>query len=104
MYAGIDWSEWTVGENRPLTLDFVNDGLVDGENLASATWSCVAVIGTDASAATRLTGVAAQSGTKTSQQCTGFLVGVKYLLEAVVVTTLGNTFKLHSHITCKAAT
>ena len=101
MYVGNDYDQSEPGENEIYTLDFVRDMLA-GETLSGATWTCVAVSGTDASASTRISGSATVSGTQTSQRCTGFLDGVKYRLEATVTTSLSNTKKLWSHVSVKA--
>lgn len=100
MYVGKDYDPSDSGESEPYTLDFVND-LVAGETLASATWTCAVVAGVDASAASHVSGSASVSVTQTSQQFSGFVVGVKYRLQAVAITSAGSTKSLWSHVLCQ---
>jgi hypothetical protein len=101
MYVGRDFDPSDVGENEAYTLDFVND-LAPNEALASATWSCQAVTGSDPAAASHVSGAASVAGKTTSQRITGLLPGVKYRLQAVAATTFGNSVSLWSHVTCQS--
>jgi hypothetical protein len=97
MYVGSDFDPSDTAEDEIYTLDFVND-LVTGETIASASWSCAVITGTDPSPASRVSGSASKSGSQTSQRFNGFIPGVSYQLIATVVTSLGNTKKLWSHV------
>lgn len=97
MYIGRDFHPIDIGESAEFTIDFARD-LEDGDSILSAVWDCWAEIGTDADAATRLIGGASVDGTKTTQRVEGTLAGVKYGLQAVVITTLGNTVSLFSYV------
>ena len=99
MYIGRDFDPGDVGENDVYTFDFVNN-LNVGETLSSATWTCAAVTGADAAASTRLYGSASCSGTQTSQRVYSLLPGVRYRLQALATTSLGNTKSLWAHVTC----
>lgn len=99
MYAGRDFDPSDVGENEVYTFDFVND-LASNESLQSATWTCAAVLGVDASASSRISGLATAAGSLTSQRVTGLLPGVRYRLQALGVTNLSNTVSLYAHVNC----
>lgn len=99
MYAGRDFDPADPGENEIYTFDFVND-LASNEALQSAVWTCAAVAGVDANAASCVIGTASVLATKTSQRISGLLPGVRYLLQAKGVTNLGNTVSLYSHANC----
>lgn len=105
MYVGRDFDPTDATnlavENEVYTLDFKND-LVTGETISSAAWTCFVVTGTDPTPAARLSGAATVSGSMTSQRFTGFLPGVKYRLLAAVLTNLGNTKSLWSHVAARA--
>jgi hypothetical protein len=60
------------------------------------------VSGTDASASTRISGAATVSGKTTSQRVAGLVAGARYRLQAIAVTTFGNTVSNHSYVTCQA--
>lgn len=97
MYVGRDFHPNDVGESAEYSFDFARD-LEDGDSIVSAAWSCWAEEGTDASASSRLSGSASVSGTKTTQRVDGLLADVKYGLQAIVTTTLGNTVSLFSYV------
>lgn len=99
MYIGRDFFDSDVGEDEVYTLNFARD-IAHSETIVSATWSCVAVVGIDATASAHLFGACSFSGNRTSQRIKGLLAGVKYRLMATVVTSLGNTVSLWSHVQC----
>jgi hypothetical protein len=105
MYVGKDFDPADPSEtNEPYTFDFVND-VVAGETLVSAVWTCVVAPDSrvpDANPSSHIVGSSSVSGTKTSMTFASFLPGVKYLLKAVVATTLNSTPALHSHVLCSA--
>ena len=99
MFVGRDFDPSDVGEDEVYSFNFVND-LNASESLATAVWTCTAVTGVDASAATRVNGGATVSGQTTSQRITGLLPGVRYRLLATAVTLQSNTVSLWAHVTC----
>ena len=80
MYAGKDFNNADPGETDVYSLDFTND-LHEDETVVSAAWTCEAVVGTDASASSRLSGApvyadnAAGVQTITSHTVAGLLEG-----------------------------
>lgn len=101
MYCGRDFDPSDTGENEVYTIDFVND-LAPNEALMSAVWTCAVVSGIDTAAATRISGAASVALSKSSQRITGLLPGVKYRLQAVAMTTFGNSVSLWSHVICQS--
>jgi hypothetical protein len=90
-------------------LDFVND-LEHNEVLTSSVWEMVPVAGVDPHPSAHLEGpsivcvpLGSNARTATIQRVGGLLPGVTYLVRAVVITTLGNTRSLWSHIRGVAA-
>jgi hypothetical protein len=105
MYVGRDFPPADPAESRTYTFDFVND-LADGDAIVEATWSCTVAgdsDGTDADAADHVALPATYDGTKTMQQVSGLVAGVKYVLKATVGTVSGETVVLYSHVPCMAA-
>lgn len=98
-FTGSDFDPMDAGESGMLGFDFVND-LASGETISNATWTCEAVEGTDAQAATRLVGSPQNTGTLTKQRVAGLVAGVRYLLQATVTTSAGNTLSLWSRVLC----
>lgn len=103
MYAGRDFPPADPGEYEPYTFDFVRD-VAEGEIITGAAWTCSVAAdsqGTDDDPMSRLAFVAPDnSGTVTNQIVTNLLPGVKYVLQATVTTSLGNTLSLWSHVEC----
>ncbi|MBR1150083.1 hypothetical protein [Bradyrhizobium sp. JYMT SZCCT0428] len=102
MYVGRDFSPSDEGESEIYSLDFVRD-CAAGETIASAAWHCTVADDSevqDEDAASRVSGSSSNSGTVSSQRIAGLVDGVKYVLQAVVVTNQGNTKSLWSHVTC----
>ena len=101
MYVGKDFSPSDPGEEEPYTLNFRRD-VADGETVATAAWTCSVADGVDDAAAGHIVGSPTNSGTKTTQRVEGLAAGVKYVLQAVVTTSAGNTVSLWSHVICTA--
>jgi hypothetical protein len=102
MYAGKDFSPADQVESEIYSFDFVKD-CASGETIASATWTCQVADdseGTDGSASSRVSGSSSNDGTVTSQRIVGLRQGVKYVLQAVVVTNQSNTRSLWAHVEC----
>lgn len=103
MYVGRDFDPTDNGESERFTFDFVND-LQTGDVIETATWACEQAAKSaadDPNAASRISGAAVLDGTKTTQRVTGMLPGVVYVLTAKVVSLMGDTISLWSHIECK---
>jgi hypothetical protein len=85
----------------------VND-VTSGETISSvvgSAWNIAVTQGTDATPSSHLVGAAAivipdgaTSNIATTQRISGLLPGVVYSVQAVVVTSLGNTKSLWAHI------
>lgn len=104
MYVGREFLPSDPGESEDYTFDFVKD-LADGETIVGATWSCKVAEdseGEDADAADHVALPASYDGTRTTQHVSGLVAGVKYVLQAVVETSAGNTVSLWSHVECVA--
>ena len=94
-------------ESETYGLNFVND-ITSGETISSVVggaWNISVSQGTDSSASAHIIGAAAitapdgtTSNIATTQRISGLLPGVVYIVQAVVVTSLGNTKSLWSHI------
>ena len=104
MYAGRDFSPQERIENEVFGLDMVND-LEPGEELISSVWTIKVVSGEDLDPKDHLEGppkvVVPTGGTlKTCsiQRIANLLPGVTYRVQAVAITTQGNTKSLWSHI------
>lgn len=102
MYVGREFHPADPGESEDYTFDFVKD-LAEGETIVGATWTCSVADDSeeeDADAADHVAIPASYDGTRTTQHISGLVAGVKYLLQAVVETSAGNTVSLWSHVTC----
>ena len=101
MYVGRDFHPSDVGENEVYTFDFEND-LADGETIATATWICSVADDSEVEDADAQSHVSVvdplNTDTKTSQRIAGLVDGVKYVLQAIVTTSDGNTKSLWSHV------
>lgn len=103
MYVGKDFFPSDVGESEDYSFDFVKDLAAD-ETIVSSTWSCTVAEdseGTDADASDHVSVPATFDGTITTQHVSGLVAGVKYVLQAVVETSAGNTVSLWSHVLCR---
>ena len=102
MYVGADYSPGDNSESELYGLDFVND-LPSGDTIATASWTCANASDTqvtDATPSVRITaGPFIPSSTITTVRLGGLQSGVKYVLTAVVTTSLGNTLSLFTHVT-----
>lgn len=102
MYVGYDWPPAAPNESEVYAVDFSNDLAMDeGETLISAVFQIKVVAGTDSAASSRLTGSSECLGAKAMQRVEGLQPGVKYLIEALATTSLGNKLSLHCHVTCQ---
>lgn len=101
MYVGNDFDPSDTGEDEIYEFNFTLL-LATGETIQSAIWTCKVAAGTDPSPASRLQGAPATSpdGAKTQQWLSGLIPGNKYLLEAMVTTSIGQMKSLWSHVTC----
>jgi hypothetical protein len=102
MYVGRDFHPSDVGESEVYTFDFVKD-LADGDIIVEATWHCTVAADSevaDAAAADHVALPATFEGTKTMQQVSGLVDGVKYVLQAVIGSEQGETKSLWSHVKC----
>lgn len=102
MYVGQDFDAADPQESEVYSFDFVRD-LAPGETIASAVWTCEVAPDSpvaDAGAATRLVGPPGNDGQVTMQRVAGLVDGVKYVLQAVVTSSLGNQVSLWSNVTC----
>lgn len=94
-------------ESETFGLNFVND-LTAGETITSVVngvWGISVTAGTDTNATAHLIGGAsiaipdgATSNIATVQRISGLLPDVTYAVQAVVVTSLGNTKSLWAHV------
>lgn len=99
MYCGRDFDNMDAGyESDVFTIDFVND-LNAGESISSVVFSIAVMQGTDAGAATRLSGGPSISTTKVSQavDVRGAPSGVLYRLQATIATNQRVAISLWSH-------
>lgn len=94
-YVGRDFDPAEQPESEPFGFDFTRDTR-SGEAIMSAAWTVTPVFGSDPDAQTRVLGDAAFSGVLTSQRIMGLLPGVRYKIEATVMTNFGNDLTLHS--------
>lgn len=103
-----DLGDGQPGEDINHTMQFARD-LSAGEQIVSSVWSIEVAADSanpDAGVASRLVGISTHSLTDSYQEIVlpADLVGpVRYLLGATVVTTLGNTIKLHAYKNVRAA-
>jgi hypothetical protein len=102
MYVGRPFNHSDEGESEDYSFDFVKD-LAEGETIVGVTWTCTVAAdseGADENAADHVAIPASYDGTITTQHVSGLVAGVKYVLQAVVETSAGNTVSLWSHVTC----
>lgn len=102
MYVGRDFSPADEGESENYSFDFVKD-LAEGETIVGSTWYCTVAEDSEApdeDAADHVAVPASYSGTLTTQHVSGLVAGVKYVLQAVVETSAGNTVSLWSYAPC----
>lgn len=107
MYAGRDFSPAEQVESETFGLNFVND-FTSGEvisTIVGGAWGISVVQGSDGNAISHVIGSAtivvpdgSTASTATIQRISGLLPDVKYAVQAVVTTSLGNTKALYSHI------
>lgn len=101
-YVQRDFDSMTPDESEVFSFDFVND--VDkSETISSAKWFCTDMAtgsSADPDARAHVVGMAAYTGTVTTQRIEGLMGGHTYRLEAIVKTSAGNTRSLHSHVAC----
>ncbi len=102
MYAGHDFTPADPEESRVYTFDFVKDLMV-GETITNSAWTCEVAedsVGTDDTPTARLVLFSDVDGTFSKQRVAFLLADVKYVLQAVVNTSEGNTISLWSHVLC----
>ena len=97
-YVGANFKDASPNETDDFTLDFVKD--LFGEAIASATWYCELVNGTDPAPEEHLVDAPVWEGTATTQRIGGLVAGCLYRLRAVVTTAAGATLELYSHVRC----
>lgn len=107
MYCGRDFSPAEAVESETYGFSFVND-ITSGETISSVSggaWNISVAQGTDATASSHIIGAAAivtptgaTSAIATTQRISGLNASVLYIVQAVVVTNLGNTKSLWAHI------
>lgn len=107
MYCGRDFSPMEQMESETFGLSFIND-FTAGEVISSIVggqWTISVSAGTDTNATAHLIGGAtivtpdgATSAIATIQRISGLLPEVTYAVGATVITSLGNTKNLFSHI------
>lgn len=99
MYVG-QFSDADPDESDRFSFDF-RKRLVPGETISAATFNLSVISGVDATPATRLVGVATIDGTRVNQRVASLIAGVVYKLEAIVLTSAGDTKSLWGRIECK---
>ena len=104
MYVGRDFSPQEWGESEVFGLDFIND-LEAGEYLNSSVWTITIKRGYDPLPSIHLEGpslpiipLGSNFKTATIQRIGGLFPDVTYTVHAYVITSLGNTRSLWSHI------
>lgn len=100
MYVGYDFDPSDQVENEIYEFDFSPD-LAPGETLTAATWNISLVSGADTNLPARLNGSPIVSGSATQQWIQGLVPGSKYLLQAVVTTSIGQELSYWSHVICE---
>lgn len=101
-YAGSDFPMADFGSTVTYFFDFTF-ALFTGETVTAASWTCATATDSqvaDASASSRISGPASITGAVVGQKFTGYLAGVKYLVEATATTSLGNSITCWSHFYC----
>ena len=104
VFIGRDFSPQQNGESEVIGLDFSND-LDAGETVMSSVWTLQVTAGIDLNPNIHLEGpsmpvtpIGSVLQTGTVQRIGGLLPGVTYATIATVITSLGNTRMLFSHI------
>lgn len=98
-YVGADFTNATQGETITYFFDFSN-ALAPGEVIASATWTAAVANDSttfDQSAASIVDGPASIVGNIVGQKFFNMVGGVKYLVEAIAITSQGETIIPWSH-------
>lgn len=90
-----------VGEAEFYGFDF-SRLLGAGETITSVTWNCTVISGIDGNPSSHLSGSPLINGGITTQFVSGFLPGVTYRLQALVITSAGQILSLYGHVTCQA--
>lgn len=99
MHAANDFDPQDQGEEEFFEFDFTSI-LATGETIASVVWSCVAVNGSDAAAASRVTNVTFTQ-TTTAAFVSGLVGAVTYELRAMATTSAGQVLSLWAHVICQ---
>ncbi len=102
MYARKDFLPADPGESEPFGFDFENR-LDDGETISSATWTCSVAAdseATDDDPQSHIIGDPTNSGTITKQRVGNLVAGVKYVLQAQIITSESNDKSGWSHVPC----
>lgn len=99
MHAANDFDSSDTGEQEFYQFDF-STILATGETLSSVVWTCIATVGIDPSAASRLSGGPITTPTNTTQLVFGLLGGVTYELRAMATTSAGQILSLWAHVSC----
>jgi hypothetical protein len=92
-----DFSIKLPGDAEIFTFDYTAD-LASGETITGAAWSVQVVSGTDAGAASMVSGSASVNGAKVSQMIVGGVAGVYYRLLCAATTSLGQTITKYAHV------
>lgn len=106
MYVGSDFSNVDVGETISLAFDYTND-LATSETISSVVFQVSVALNSpavDPSPSGRINGAAGIAGAVVSQDLTGFVSNVRYLLESFATTNQGNVLALWSHFYCDSPT
>lgn len=104
MRASTDFPNIAPGETVTCSYDMSNE-LGTGETVSSVTFALTVPVystGVDASPSSHLHGSPSFSGAVVSQQLSGCLNGVTYVLTATVNTSAGQVLQRYSDITCAA--
>jgi hypothetical protein len=101
-YVGSDFSPTDDVECEAYALNFAAI-LGTGETIVSVSSYLALMSGTDALASTRLVSTPAVNGTTVSQRAGPLLGGCSYRIGFTILTTLGQTLNLYSHIPCVTA-
>lgn len=104
MRGAVDFANILPGETVTCSFDMSNE-LGVGETITSVTFSLTVPIysvGVDASPSSHLHGSPSFTGAVVSQQLSGCVVGVTYVLTATVNTSAGQILQRYSDITCAA--
>jgi hypothetical protein len=100
-YVGSDFSTTDDVESEVYGLNFAPI-MGGGETIATVTSYLVAISGTDPDAATRLVGSPTINELVVSQMAGPLLANCTYRIGFTILTSLGMTKNLYSHVTCLA--